>query len=77
MNLHDNKSFLLRQLRLESEPISLPGKLVPIAARDEFIKDAKEGLTEMDESRLAGLGVTPKQLAKWAQKTRSSRSAVP
>lgn len=47
-------------------------KLVPIAVRDEFIKDAKEDLLEMDESRLAGLGVSPDQLVKWASKMRKT-----
>ena len=49
-------------------------KLVPIAARDEFIKDAKEDLIEMNQSRLVVFGVSPEQLAKWVQKNKKNFS---
>jgi prophage maintenance system killer protein len=38
---------------------------VPATVRTEFIEDVLEDLEQMDESRLAGLGVTPKQLKEW------------
>lgn len=40
-------------------------KLVPATDLDAFIEDIFEDLEQMDESRLAGLGVTPKQLQIW------------
>ena len=43
-------------------------KLVPDVARDEFIEDVLDDLKEMDESRLAGLGVTLEQLKGWRDK---------
>ncbi len=43
-------------------------KLTPDVARDEFIEDVLEDLKEMDESRLAGLGVTLEQLKGWRDK---------
>jgi len=39
--------------------------VVPVADRPDFIDDVLEDLQQMDESRLAGLGVTPEQLRKW------------
>lgn len=43
-------------------------QLIPMIAREDFIKDVREDLTEMDESRLAGLGLSLDQLNKWVQK---------
>ena len=43
-------------------------KLAPDVVRDEFIEDVLEDLKEMDESRLAGLGVTLEQLRGWRDK---------
>ena len=40
-------------------------QLVPTEARDAFIEDALEDLRIMDESRLAGLGVSREQLYQW------------
>ena len=38
---------------------------VPLKVRREFKEDVLEDLEQMDESRLAGLGVTPEQLRQW------------
>lgn len=40
-------------------------KQVPEAALTSFVEDVLEDIQQMDESRLAGLGVTPEQLLKW------------
>jgi len=40
---------------------------VPTSAQPEFVDDVIEDLQQMDESRLAGLGVTPEQLNLWQQ----------
>ena len=40
-------------------------KLVKKADRDAFIEDLMEDLQEIDESRIAGLGVTSSQLKSW------------
>lgn len=44
-----------------------------IAEKDQasFIEDALEDLQEMDQSRLAGLGITPDQLEIWLKKYRT------
>ena len=39
--------------------------LVPNSQHDAFAQDVIEDLEQMDESRLAGLGVTPQQLKTW------------
>jgi len=39
--------------------------LVPESDHDAFVEDVMEDLELMDETRLAGLGVTPEQLKKW------------
>lgn len=41
------------------------GKLVKKVDRDAFCEDLMEDLQEIDESRIAGLGVTPTQLKSW------------
>lgn len=38
---------------------------VTAAVRADFVEDVLEDLREMDESRLAGLGITPEQLREW------------
>jgi fido (protein-threonine AMPylation protein) len=38
---------------------------VPIAASADFKEDILEDLEQIDESRLAGLGITPEQLKEW------------
>lgn len=38
---------------------------IPGEDRESFIEDVLEDLQQMDESRLAGLGVSPEQLKKW------------
>lgn len=40
-------------------------KHIPAAARAAFVEDVLEDLEQMDESRLAGLGITPEQLQEW------------
>jgi hypothetical protein len=42
---------------------------VPEAARVDFAEDVLEDLDQMDESRLAGLGVTPEQLKAWVEQS--------
>ena len=42
--------------------------------RQAFIEDVIEDLEQMDESRLAGLGVTPEQLMKWIQMRKDDES---
>lgn len=41
------------------------GERVPEQVRDDFSQDVLEDLEQMDESRLAGLGVTVEQLVRW------------
>ncbi len=43
------------------------GEFVPTGVRSEFIEDVMEDLEQMDESRLAGLGVTLDQLEIWSR----------
>ncbi|MBS0585856.1 MAG: Fic family protein [Verrucomicrobia bacterium] len=45
---------------------------VPRAVRRDFVEDVLEDLEQMDESRLAGLGVTPQQLKRWKEKKTNS-----
>lgn len=40
-------------------------KLIPDSYQSAFTKDVIEDLEQLDESRLAGLGVTPEQLRAW------------
>lgn len=40
--------------------------LIPTNQAVVFIEDVEEDLQQMDESRLAGLGITPRQLRDWA-----------
>jgi hypothetical protein len=47
-------------------------KLIPEKLRKSFIEDAQEDLKQMDENRLAGLGVTPEQLRQWQQKLKGA-----
>ena len=49
------------QKYLEKEAINL----VPTNVLQEFIEDLLQDLAEIDESRIAGLGVTPEQLKFW------------
>ncbi len=46
------------------------GKRVPMAVRDGFVADVFEDLEQIDENRLAGLGVTPEQLKMWQERSR-------
>ncbi len=46
-------------------------RFVPAKNRSEFIQDIIEDLEQMDESRLAGLGVTPEQLQEWKKLSHS------
>jgi len=36
--------------------------------RAGFVEDVLEDLEQMDESRLAGLGITPEQLKEWKER---------
>ncbi len=40
-------------------------KKIPETARSDFIEDVLEDLEQIDESRLAGLGISPEQLRVW------------
>ena len=42
-------------------------KKVPPSAQDDFVEDILEDLDQIDESRLAGLGVSVEQLHEWLQ----------
>jgi hypothetical protein len=42
-------------------------KQIPKDAQAAFIQDVQEDLEHIDEIRLAGLGITPDQLAQWLQ----------
>jgi hypothetical protein len=42
-------------------------KMVSKEHKADFIEDIKEDLVLMDESRIAGLGVSPSQLMKWSK----------
>ncbi len=57
------REYLLQQART----------LVPINDRQAFFDDVLEDLKQMDQSRLAGLGVTPEQLIKWIRSYREIR----
>lgn len=46
-------------------------KLIPEKSRNDFIQDIQEDLEQMDESRLAGLGVTLEQLHAWQRELKS------
>ena len=43
-------------------------RLVPEKDRAAFIEDLIEDLKELDQSRIAGLGITSEQLKKWLAK---------
>jgi len=43
-------------------------KQIPQADQLAFIEDVQEDLEQIEESRLAGLGIDPDQLNKWLQK---------
>ena len=60
------RSFLGEEMRQFA--VAEADRQVPEADRDAFIDDVLEDLEQMDESRLAGLGVTPEQLAEWQHK---------
>jgi fido (protein-threonine AMPylation protein) len=47
---------------------------VPTMDRKEFVEDVLEDLEQMEESWLAGLGVTPEQLKKWRELLQRQRS---
>jgi hypothetical protein len=49
------------------------GKRVPEAVRDGFTADVFEDLEQIDESRLAGLGVLAEQLRVWQQRQSSEK----
>lgn len=51
------------------------GKRVPAAVRDGFTADVLEDLEQMDESRLAGLGVMAEQLRVWQRRQLSEKKA--
>lgn len=40
-------------------------EMIPIKDRIAFIKDVKEDLDQLDESRIAGLGIVSEQLENW------------
>jgi len=42
-------------------------QLIPDTNHGAFVEDTLEDLEQMDESRLAGLGITPEQLKAWQQ----------
>lgn len=46
---------------------------LPKPAQGEFVEDVLEDLEQMDESRLAGLGVTSEQLKVWKQQYLASK----
>jgi prophage maintenance system killer protein len=43
-------------------------KHIPATVRADFVEDVLEDLEQMDESRLAGLGITPEQLKEWKER---------
>ena len=62
------REVILRGLagkELEAYVKEKASKLVPVTACDAFIEDVEEDLLQMDESRLAGLGISPDQLETW------------
>jgi hypothetical protein len=63
------RDVILKRLvgvNLEEYVTGEASKLVPVTACDEFIEDVMEDLMQMDENRLAGLGVSPDQLKIWS-----------
>ena len=42
-------------------------KQIPLVDRKAFLEDIQEDLDQIDESRIAGLGIDPDQLGKWLQ----------
>lgn len=45
--------------------LSKTKKEIPIDKQDAFLEDVMEDFEQMDQSRIAGLGITPKQLDLW------------
>jgi hypothetical protein len=43
----------------------MASRLIPDSHQEEFMEDVIEDLEQMDESRLAGLGITPEELYEW------------
>jgi len=41
---------------------------IPESCREAFIEDVLEDLEQLDQSRIAGLGITLQQLAQWKEK---------
>ncbi|MCP5491767.1 MAG: Fic family protein [Chlamydiales bacterium] len=41
--------------------------LIPKAIQEEFVQDVLEDLEQIDENRLAGLGITPEQFLAWKE----------
>lgn len=50
-------------------------RMVPKSERNAFVEDIIEDLEQMDESRLAGLGVTTEQLRVWRRLLQDKRSS--
>jgi len=50
-------------------------KTIPPTDRDKFIKNIHEDLDQMDLSRVAGMGLTPQQVAIWCEAYRKERES--
>ena len=48
-------------------------KVIPKENQDAFVEDAAEDLSQLDQSRIVGLGVTPEQLDVWLRLYREDR----
>ena len=62
------REIILRKLKGEAQIQFLnshASKLVKEDSREAFIEDAQEDLKEIDSSRIAGLGITVKELQNW------------
>lgn len=55
----------LTETRLSQHFEKTARKLIPSSDRSAFVEDIKEDLEQIDQSRLAWLGVTPEQLLTW------------
>jgi fido (protein-threonine AMPylation protein) len=61
---------------LKQHAKEIANRLVPDSHHSAFVEDIMEDLNQIDESRLAGLGVTPEQLKKWKELVRRKHDTL-
>jgi hypothetical protein len=62
----------LTSFELQKHVKETSDKLIPTHDRNAFIEDVLEDIEQMDQTRLAGLGVTPEQLLAWQSLTQTA-----